>query len=435
MTGEFSFYLELARRLPWDFEHLPAETREARGEDALAEWKAALERRAVGGGLGIYCHIPYCATRCDYCHCFSRGGASRRDVVGYLQLLSIEIDLWGSALGRLPFTTAYIGGGTPTILIPKDLDALLGRLRGAFRFADRAQMTVEATPRTADPERLAVLRAHGVQRLSLGVQSLDPKVLSQAQRSWQTRTMVENAHRAARDAGFPVVNCDLIAGLKDQSESSFLSDARALAGIGFDTIHVYALEPDGESHNNGRRLVRDGSWRRRRDRMLGSVGPVLSALGYHALLGETIYARRKDAMNRYDFERYFQAASVLGLGWRAESHVFPGVHAAPLSLESWRDNLRAGRLPPVRLSRGGLDREMRDHLIFLLKRGVDIEVFRRLFGQRPQEAFPDAFAALRRAGRLREDSRRVRAVFGSQVEYLAVTLHFFPAEDLARLSA
>ncbi len=430
---DFQRYLEMARGLPWEAEQLPAcELHGAplSGEAVGALWAQAVRAGSFGGGLGLYCHIPFCASRCGYCHCFSDALKRPDELSDHLRLLLTEISLWGPTFARSRFTNAYIGGGTPTLLPPKGLALLLGAIRSAFRFTDDAQITVESTPRTADANRLAVLRAHDVRRLSLGVQSLDRAVLARADRQWQTFEMVERACLNARRAGFPIVNADLIAGLHGQSVASLIADAQAVARLGFDTIHVYYFEPNKGAYDGRGRL--GAAWRRRRQAMLAAVGPALAPYGYRAIFGETIYALREGAENRYDFERYFRAGSILGLGWQAESHAFPGTNYRHLSRQSWQESLRAGRMPPVRSYRGGPDWEMREFLVFRLRQGVDYGVFRRLFGCRPQDAFPAAFRALRRAGRLRERTGFVQAVFGSQLEYLAVTLHFFPEESLLR---
>jgi oxygen-independent coproporphyrinogen-3 oxidase len=192
--------------------------------------------------FGIYLHIPFCLRRCGYCDFFSTEG-KRRLLPGYLRALVREIESVGKAGERPRAGSVYLGGGTPSLLQPRQMEKLMETIAGAFRLAPDAEISIEANPGTVDPERLAAYRASGVNRLSLGIQSADDGELRMLGRI-HTYAEAERTYRDARRAGFANINLDLIYGLPGQGAASWectLDRALALAPEHF-SLYALTLE-------------------------------------------------------------------------------------------------------------------------------------------------------------------------------------------------
>ncbi len=167
--------------------------------------------------LALYLHIPYCLSRCHYCdfNTYVLDGPQSRE---YVQALAAEIRHQGTALdgqGRR-VETIFFGGGTPSLLPPEDLCALLETCRGAFCVAPEAEITLEANPETVTVEVFSALRWGGFNRVSLGVQALHAELLQALGRP-HTPARATEAFAAIRAADFANVNLDVMFGLPGQS--------------------------------------------------------------------------------------------------------------------------------------------------------------------------------------------------------------------------
>ena len=195
--------------------------------------------------LSFYMHIPFCEVRCGFCNLFTRTGAPASLTDGYLDALERQAVAVRAALeesGPEPrFANAAIGGGTPTYLSPDELSRL-------FDIAEKVMgvglgaipLSVEASPATATPDRLAVLAERGTTRLSLGVQSFDDVEARSAVRP-QKAADVFAALDAVRAAGIPVLNIDLIYGIEGQTRDSWRSSLKTALRWSPEEIYLYPL--------------------------------------------------------------------------------------------------------------------------------------------------------------------------------------------------
>lgn len=183
---------------------------------------------------GLYLHVPFCRALCDYC-AFAKGEYASAAALAWLDGLASEIGYRARATwsGRPMLDTIFIGGGTPSALSPGQWTRLGEILHASFSIAPDAEFTSEANPESVTAEGLAAMRAIGVNRVSLGVQSLDPRELGMLGRIHGADD-VARAVGVVREAGIDNVNLDLMYGLPGQSVESF---RRSLGG-------VLALEPE-----------------------------------------------------------------------------------------------------------------------------------------------------------------------------------------------
>jgi oxygen-independent coproporphyrinogen-3 oxidase len=213
--------------------------RPLRPAPALADVWRGQDRRA----LSLYAHIPFCEVRCGFCNLFTRVGAPDDLTTRYLDALERQARQTRAALDASSprFANAAIGGGTPTFLTAGELGRLFDILERTMGVELGAiPLSVEASPATATPDRLAVLAARGTTRLSLGVQSFDPAEARAAVRP-QKAADVHRALAAIRDAGIPVLNIDLIYGIDGQTEQSWLASLEAALTWRPEELYLYPL--------------------------------------------------------------------------------------------------------------------------------------------------------------------------------------------------
>lgn len=188
-------------------------------------------------GLGLYLHIPFCESICNYCN-FNRG---LRDVDIQRQYVrAIESEIRGTGDGT-SVDTIYFGGGTPSLLEAKELSGLLQACRAAFEVDPSAEVTVEVNPETATPEHLDGWLAAGVTRLSFGVQSFSNTELRRLGRRHSSDRALQ-AVRDARSAGCDNISVDLMLWLPGQSLKDSQRSVEAMVGLEPDHASLYLLE-------------------------------------------------------------------------------------------------------------------------------------------------------------------------------------------------
>jgi putative oxygen-independent coproporphyrinogen III oxidase len=188
-------------------------------------------------GFGIYVHIPFCRHRCHYCDFNTyEGQDSLHDTYVDALVRSIELHVGDTR----PATSVFFGGGTPTLLPAKDLGRILDALRDRVGLQPDTEITVEANPETVDEEKFSQLLEAGFNRVSVGVQSLVPKVLAGLGRTHSPEVALE-ALRAARRAGFLDISGDLIYGSPWETEADWLRSLKGLLEVEPAHISAYAL--------------------------------------------------------------------------------------------------------------------------------------------------------------------------------------------------
>ena len=189
-------------------------------------------------GIGLYVHVPFCASRCPYCD-FATAPATSELRARYLDALAREIEDEAGGLGHPRVRTLFVGGGTPSLLEPAEIASLAETLRRSFWLRPR-EATVEANPATLDRARLEAWRSLGITRLSLGAQTFEPRGLRALGRTHQSEDIAV-AVRAARDVGMDV-SLDLIFGWPGQSRADWDRDLRAAIDLAPDHVSCYPLE-------------------------------------------------------------------------------------------------------------------------------------------------------------------------------------------------
>lgn len=187
---------------------------------------------------GIYIHIPFCVKKCSYC-AFLSGPVGPEVRQEYVNHLIEEIRLRSREVPEAD--TIYFGGGTPSLLTPEQIGEILEEVRKAFRITEDAEVTLEANPGTLTAESLEGYRKTGINRLSMGVQSMDDRRLRYLGRI-HTAEEVRRDVKMAREAGFRNINLDLIFAIPGTGVSDAMEDLEAIAALEPEHISFYSLQ-------------------------------------------------------------------------------------------------------------------------------------------------------------------------------------------------
>src|SRR5687768_368402 len=295
------------------------------------------------GAHHLYVHLPFCAHRCGYCDFVTVVGHAE-DHGAYVEALLTELELELDLLGDVD--TIFLGGGTPTVTEPAALARLLAELPRA------AETTVEANPETVTPALAALLREHGVDRVSLGAQSFQPHLLETLERRARPED-VRGAVRTLREAGFENVSLDLIYGIPGQSVADLARDLEE--GLALEPEHVSAYELEAKpgtrfTHAHGEELARQAE---AMEDYFERVVETLTGAGYRWY--ETAnFCRRPEGAGGRDLRArhnlaYWLGRDYLGLGIGAVSTVGPRRWRNAPRLGAYGQALRAGQRPPREL--------------------------------------------------------------------------------------
>ena len=288
----------------------------------------------------LYIHLPFCASRCGYCDfvtVIGRSGQHGAYVDGLLAELELERSVLAPRLESL-----FLGGGTPTLTEPHELERLLRALPPA------EEVTVEANPETVTPELAALLRDCGVTRVSLGAQSFQPRLLSVLDRRAGPDD-VRSAVYALRDASFDNVSLDLIYGIPGQSASDLDADLSEALALEPEHLSCYELEAKPGTrftHAHGAELARQAE---AMESYFERVVARLTAAGFRwyetaSFCRQPSHTDGRDLRSRHNLA-YWRGRDYLGLGIGAVSTIDGRRWRTTPRLGRYLASLRAGKRP------------------------------------------------------------------------------------------
>ncbi len=185
---------------------------------------------------GLYIHIPFCLSKCLYCDFYSLTSISA--VPDFLNTLFKEMEMYRNRFN--PFDTVYIGGGTPSLLSPQQLESILISVRKNFDLISTPEITVETNPADLDQSSLELMREIGINRINIGVQSFDEKILNFLGRRHSVKQAI-SAVEASRKAGFHNIGLDLIYSVPAQNIESWLDTLKQAIAFSPEHISCYQL--------------------------------------------------------------------------------------------------------------------------------------------------------------------------------------------------
>lgn len=270
--------------------------------------------------VGIYIHVPFCLSKCHYCDFCSIQRANDEKKEIYVGRLCEEIAFFAEKIsesGEMPVAdTVYFGGGTPTLLTAEQIGRILRVINEKFGIDKDAEITAETNPRSADGKKLAEIRKTGVNRLSIGMQSVHDSELRALGRIHSFDDF-KVTFSEAREAGFDNISVDLMYGIPLQTKESFCQSVETLAAISPDHISSYSLSVE-EGTNFYRR--RDSLSLPDEDSvsdMYADMGRILTKYGYHKY--EISNFARDGRESRHNL-KYWRCEDYLGFGAAAHSY-------------------------------------------------------------------------------------------------------------------
>lgn len=189
--------------------------------------------------LELYVHIPFCVKKCSYCD-FLSAPAAESVRQSYTDQLQKEIRAAGPLYNDDLVISVFVGGGTPSVLTPSQMQRLFGQLRSSFHIRNDAEITVECNPGTMDAQKLKIYREAGVNRLSIGLQSAVHKELQLLGRIHTFEQFLQN-YSMARDLGFQNINVDIMSGLPGQKPSDYEQTLKKVTALQPEHISAYSL--------------------------------------------------------------------------------------------------------------------------------------------------------------------------------------------------
>ncbi len=356
--------------------------------------------------LSLYFHFPFCDTLCYFCGCTMLVTRDRKRIAEYLDYLKREIDMVAPALaGGRRVVQLHWGGGTPTHLFPEEIRDIGMFIRSRFSIAPDAEVSVEIDPRELRREHLEALRDVGFNRMSMGVQDLDP-VVQEAVNRIQPEAMTGQVFRWARELGFTSINLDLIYGLPFQTLQGFERTVRTVIGYAPERIAVfnYAHVPWLKPHQ---KLIHetDLPTPARKLALLRQTIDLFCSAGYE-YIGLDHFARPDDelavAQKQKTLYRNFQGystragADLYGFGMSSISH-FQTIYAQNAkALSEYTRALDQGRLATHVGYRMTDDDRLRKYVIMRLMCDLELDIpaVEQMFGIEFDSYFASSLRAL-----------------------------------------
>jgi putative oxygen-independent coproporphyrinogen III oxidase len=318
----------------------------------------------VSADFGVYIHVPFCVHRCDYC-AFATWTDRDHLIDGYMAAMVTQARHEVS-LGMAPVTSVFVGGGTPSLVPPEQLMAVIAELP----LADGAEVTVECNPDSVDEVKLATYVDGGVNRLSFGVQSMVPHVLKALGRTHDPDNVVM-AISAARNVGVERVNLDVIYGAAGESVDDWRTTIEGIVALEPDHVSAYGLtvEPGTDLYDDPTRYPDDDDQADKyivADELLTNAGLANYEISNWSKPGEEC---RHNLL-------YWNQGEYAGIGCAAHAHVdgrrFWSVHTP----ERFIEGIAAGSGVEAGSERLDLeDREMEGlQLAIRLREGVPVDV-------------------------------------------------------------
>lgn len=342
--------------------------------------------------LELYIHIPFCERKCKYCD-FLSAPSTVEERKKYVESLCRKIRSYGELAKVYVVVTIFVGGGTPSILLPEQMEEIFDAIRGTFRIEESAEITIEMNPGTVNREKLLAYRRCWINRLSIGLQSADNEELKVLGRIHTYEEFLDTYHMA-RAEGFDNINIDLMSAIPGQTLVSFEKTLKNVARLKPEHISAYSLiieegTPFYERYREGKHddELPDEETERR------------------------MYQMTKELLGRYGYVRYeisnyarpgYECLHNLGYWDRAE---YLGIGSGAASLmdnRRWIEGEQSEELT--------VQNQMEEYMFLGLRKmqGVSIRKFHEIFGRSITEVYGEVLKDMMKKGLLEIEESYVR---------------------------
>jgi oxygen-independent coproporphyrinogen-3 oxidase len=349
--------------------------------------------------LSLYLHIPFCVRKCLYCGFYSTP-FSPQQAFAYVSALRIEAARYRNNFSNSVFDSVYIGGGTPTVLSHEQWVSIFEIIHENFCLSENVEFSVEANPNSIAADNMTFLRARGVNRLSIGVQSFSDRVLKTLGRA-HTSAQAEEAFKTARNAGFQNIGMDLIYGVPGQSQDDWASSVHRVLALEPEHISIYCLSLD-----EGSQFMREAEAGRLA--LPDDDAASMYELALHTLTGA---GYRHYEISNYSLSgceclhnmNYWERGEYLGLGPGAWSFISGERYHAVADVHEYSRRLAEGLsvVEDVETAKNGRAAEETIMLGLRTDKGVDLRKYEQQFGPEASRHLETCIATLRDSGLVR----------------------------------
>ena len=382
--------------------------------------------------ISLYIHIPLCVKKCAYCDFASFSGRMAQ-AERYVSAVCREIRAQAAFFGRRAVRTVFLGGGTPTLLSGAQVQRLMDCVRDCFDLLPDAESTMEGNPGTLTTGNLRAYRAAGINRLSLGVQSLDDGLLAAIGRI-HTAQDAQKAVQMARDAGFDNINLDLMYGLPGQSAAQWADTLERAIALAPEHLSCYSLILE-----EGTKLFDDIAAGR------GALLPDEDELDEMDAL--TLRLTRENGYVRYEVSNfakpdracrhnivYWECLPYLGMGLNAHSDMDGKRFYNPADWEAYLQMAESDCLQRESEGEGGRESRMFERMMMGLRQvcGVDDTRFTRDFGVSARSVWPQTLGEMHEKALIAFNKERI-ALTGRGMQVMnGVLVHLMQESEAAR---
>ncbi len=331
--------------------------------------------------LGLYIHIPFCNKKCDYCD-FVSYSMDRKAQQLYLEALFTEIDMMKSKFYDRVFDSIFIGGGTPSIVYEGFIASLARKIYSSFHFLEKTEFTIEVNPSSFTREKFLEYVQAGVNRISVGVQCIDEKLLREHGRI-QSMENIEDTFKMLNSSQFPNINSDVMIGLPGQTVNSVMDTIDYLLKQNIKHISTYTLQI--ERHTMLYSKLRKGKISPMKDKtMVAIYNQINKTLEKAGFVRYEISNYAKPGFEcKHNLKYWDDEISYLGLGVAAHSYIDGYRYYNTKRLDTYIDNLSEGK-SPIYSREYVSDEERRTERIMLslrTKKGLNLEKFKKDFNE------------------------------------------------------
>lgn len=368
--------------------------------------------------LELYIHIPFCVKKCAYCD-FLSAPAGEREIRAYADALIREIGCRGKNYRDYRVSTVFLGGGTPSVLNGEDTARIFRALKESFDIAENPEITLEANPGTVTEEKASVWKNVGINRISIGLQSVNDRELKMLGRIHTFREFL-NTWELVRHIGFHNINIDLISAIPGQTAESWESTLRTVAELEPEHISAYSLiieegTPFYAQYGDGN--IRDVSFPPLPDEdedreIYQRTAAVLNEYGYHR------YEISNYAREGYECRHnlgYWERKEYLGLGLGASSLIqecrFHNTADLGKYMQVYGDAGNETEKPVLEeMEKLSAEDQMEEFMFLGLRRmaGISAADFRAAFGRDIMEIYGEKLIKLEKQGLITNSGDRIR---------------------------
>lgn len=358
--------------------------------------------------LSIYIHIPFCYSKCYYCDFNS--SINDENIERYIKYLKREVDIYSETLDKYKVKTIFIGGGTPSFIDEKYIEEILTHIYNRIDTSELTEVTIESNPRTLNLKKLNTYKRLGINRISLGVQTLNDRLLKTIGRS-HTSDDFYNTYDLIKKVGFKNINVDIMFNLPGQKKSDLIDTLKKVTDLDITHISLYSLSieegtPFYEMEERGEISLSSEDMERE---MYHDSIEFLESRGYPQYEISNFSKKGYECIHNLV---YWRVKPYIGLGLSAHSNINNKRYGNLGDFTSYFDSIDNNKLPIEKDTKEDIDKDMEIYEYIMLglrlNRGINLEDFKIRFKRDLESAFNGKLEKFKKDGLIIEDKETLK---------------------------